>query len=435
MSTIEERVKSLNEERMRAWDAQHALLDAAVKEGRGLTAEEKETDARLDADIARLDEARDLIFRNDKIQAEREAMNEEINRISTPAERHDSREAEARQVSDFFGAGHGHRDLTVDIGSAQRWTEAWRAGARGQELRVIAGDVGASGGSLTIPTTVASSIYEFLTASTAMRRMRTTIVTTNSGEPMQFPKVATHGIATRIADQDTTFGGTDAVLGATTLNAYDYGQLCYVANDFIEDTGTDVLGFVVSNIGRALGIVTSTEYVSGDGSSDPNGVMTAVTGAGTIATGGSVLAPTFEKLIDLVYSVNDNYRAAGAEWLMRDLTAATVRKIRDGAGGTTGAFIWQPSPTVGLAGGQPDRLLGYPVFTDPNVASLASSAKIIAFGDFSAYYIRDVRGVRLERSDHFAFGKNHVAFRGLLRTDGDLADTTGAINIMIARVA
>ena len=130
MSTIEERVKSLNEERMRAWDAQHALLDAAVKEGRGLTAEEKETDARLDADIARLDEARDLIFRNDKIQAEREAMNEEINRISTPAERHDSREAEARQVSDFFGAGHGHRDV-AQLHRAE--SDVWHA--LGYELR------------------------------------------------------------------------------------------------------------------------------------------------------------------------------------------------------------------------------------------------------------------------------------------------------------
>jgi HK97 family phage major capsid protein len=62
------------------------------------------------------------------------------------------------------------------------------------------------------------------------------------------------------------------------------------------------------------------------------------------------------------------------------------------------------------------------VFFDPNVASMASNAKIVFYGDFSSYYIRDVRNFSLERSDHFLFSKNQVAFRGLLRTDGDLLD-------------
>jgi HK97 family phage major capsid protein len=55
------------------------------------------------------------------------------------------------------------------------------------------------------------------------------------------------------------------------------------------------------------------------------------------------------------------------------------------------------------------------------VAEPGADAISIAFGDFSAY-IRDVRGVRFERSDDFAFGNDLVSFRAILRTDGDLVD-------------
>ena len=87
--------------------------------------------------------------------------------------------------------------------------------------------------------------------------------------------------------------------------------------------------------------------------------MTILAGAGTnapIKTGGSLIAPTVEKFIDLQYSVADSVRQRGS-WLMHDSTAGSIRKLRDGAGGTIGAFLWEPSLTAGLQSGQPDRFL------------------------------------------------------------------------------
>src|SRR3546814_4358984 len=64
-------------------------------------------------------------------------------------------------------------------------------------------------------------------------------------------------------------------------------------------------------------------------------------------------SPTYEKLIDLQYSVNGNYRRRpSTAWLMRDLTAANLRKLRDGAGGTVGAVLWEPSLTQGIQGAE-----------------------------------------------------------------------------------
>jgi len=187
---------------------------------------------------------------------------------------------------------------------------------------------------------------------------------------------------------------------------------------------------VARDVARALGRVIDTDLVTGSGTGKPKGMIPAYTTAGSITTGGSLITPTVEKLIDLVYSVNDEYRSSGsAGWLMRDSSAGVIRKLRDGAGGTVGALLWDPSLTNGIQGGQPDRLLGYPVYTDPNVASMASNARIMAFGDWSSYYVRTVGNLTFERDDSRYFDTDEVGFRGKWRVDGDTVDNT-AVNII-----
>src|SRR4029077_12641626 len=134
-----------------------------------------------------------------------------------------------------------------------------------------------------------------------------------------------------------------------------------------------------------------------------------VTGTGSTTglptSGASVGA---DVLIDLFHSVIPQYRARGS-FLMNDSTIKVVRKLKD----TTGQYIWQPA----LVAGQPDTILGRPVYADPNMAAFGTSTKPIAFGDFSGYFVRDVTPLRFERSDDFAFGNDLISFRVLYRTD------------------
>lgn len=437
--SVEEEVRALNEKRMNVISQSRDILLRASSEKRELTSEESANHEKAMDDITRIDKTREAVLASSRAQEEYEQTQEAINSVATPEERADASKRDKKletEVRDFFRRSvhqPGVNAVELDLSVPAAVHAARRSGMSMEEFRVLQTDGGASGGSLTVPTTVASQIYAYMTAQVAMRRIGCTVITTDSGNAMNFPKVATHGIATQVATQNTAFAGTDPVLGQMTLNAYDFGELAAISNDMLEDSGVDVLGFVARQIGRAIGQVTATGYVTGSGSSTIQGIQGAIVGAGTIASGGSLFGlpagQELEKLIDLQYSVADSYRQNGAAWLMRDLTAASVRKIRDGAGGTAGQFVWQPSPTVGAINGQPDRFLGDPVYLDPNVASMASNAKIVYYGDWSAYYIRDTRAFRLERSDDLYFDKNQVAFRGLLRTDGDLIDAN-AINVL-----
>jgi hypothetical protein len=77
--------------------------------------------------------------------------------------------------------------LEVDITSARAakaFAEMRANGSPVDELRVLQTDAGASGGSLTVPTTVATSIYAYMTASVAMRRIGSTVFRTDAGNAM-----------------------------------------------------------------------------------------------------------------------------------------------------------------------------------------------------------------------------------------------------------
>ena len=74
---------------------------------------------------------------------------------------------------------------------------------------------------------------------------------------------------------------------------------------------------------------------------------------------------------------------------MNDATVAAIRKLKD----LNGVYVWQPA----LTAGEPDRLLGYPLYTSPKVPTMAAGARAIAFGDFSCYWIADRAGRTIKR--------------------------------------
>jgi HK97 family phage major capsid protein len=85
-----------------------------------------------------------------------------------------------------------------------------------------------------------------------------------------------------------------------------------------------------------------------------------------------------DDIIDLVYTLNARYRP-NARFAMNTVTQGHVRKLKD----TNGQYLWQPSLQVG----QPDRLLGYEVFSWEDLGNpTTANAFPVVFGDFSKGY-------------------------------------------------
>lgn len=424
---LQTRIVALNEERANVWE--HAKSHLESIGSREMNAEENATWARYNERMNDIDaEIRSLVA---AAQRENEAAQLRESAVQLFGE-HRVEKRERAEVDAFRAwlAGGAGGEFEIDIRGAAREREMLRQGATPNEIRALAWD--ASSGSLVVPTTMARSLYEYLEASIAGFRIGAMRMTTTTGENIQLPTLKTHAIGTQVATQNLAIGGTDPIFSRVTLATYKYGELVQMANELLDDSAFDIGAWIGRELGYSIGRVVDADLVVGTGSSEPTG-MTVLAGAGTnapVTTGGSLIAPTVEKYIDTVYSVNDAARNNGAAWLMKDSCAGTVRKLRDGAGGTVGAFLWQPSLTQGVITGQPGDFLGFPVYTDPNCAAAGSNATLATFGDFSEYVIRTVGNPVIERSSEYGFNTDSTYFRGKWRIGGNHTQVSHLNNLV-----
>lgn len=415
---MRELLKQLIEERARAWEQAKAILDTASDETRDLSSEEQEQWARASADLDTLDERiTDLTARMEREAVADEAMERAERFVRPDVDPEPVREDTIEQrFAAWARSEDGPRGFEIPVSGIQ----VARSGTGLWSVRDLAVGTGSAGGDTT-PTSFRAQLYEHLIANSGIRQTRAEIITTASGEALVLPKTTAHTSAGTIVAEGAAINEADPTFGQGTLNAYKYPKLVQVSSELIQDTGVDLIGYLARSFGQALANGSGADMVTGNGSSKPYGVIAA---AGTIAqvTGGTGVsgAPTADDLIDLFYKVIEPYAQVG-EWLMRRTTVGTVRKLKD----NDGQYLWQPALQVG----QPDSLLGRPIVSDPNVPACATNATSIAFGDFSTYKIRDAGSLRFERSDDFAFANDLVSFRAILRTDGDLLDSTGAIGV------
>jgi HK97 family phage major capsid protein len=93
---------------------------------------------------------------------------------------------------------------------------------------------------------------------------------------------------------------------------------------------------------------------------------------------------------------------------------AAVRKIKDG----DGRFIWSAGS---IAAGQPDELLGYPVFENPAAPAVAAGAFSIGVGHLPSYKARLAGGIQVAQSSDYAFDEDVTTFRVTARADGNLS--------------
>ena len=202
-----------------------------------------------------------------------------------------------------------------------------------------------------------------------------TVLRTQSGEDINVPKTTAHGTAGIIAE-GAVISESDPTFAAVTMQAFKYGVVTQASTEPIEDSGVDLVGYLARQAGRAIGNASGADFVTGDGSAKPNGIVTGSIKGVTGATGQSGV-PSADELIDLYFSVIPEYRRAGT-WMMSDATWAGVRKLKD----MDGQYLIDR-----LGSGGELSLLGRPVVIDTNVANTGVSSKSVLFGDFSAYYI------------------------------------------------
>lgn len=402
---MREHIKRLHEERLNCWNQAKELLDGAETAKRELTGEEEQTYQRLNDRMSQIDaRSAELAEAEDRAQAADAAFAKLLGDEPDPRREQRGRDVNA-ELREFLRGNAGRRFELAPAGDEQR--------------DLVKGTATAGGN--TVPVGFYGSLVEHMIENSGVLQAGPTLLTTDSGVDMPVPRTTAHGANAGIVAEGAPLPEGDPAFGQVTLKAYKYGKLLQIAPELLEDTGVDLAGYIARDAGRAVGNGLGVHLVAGTGTNQPQGVITAAT-VGVTGGTGVVGVFTGDNLIDLFYSVIAPYRnSPSCGWLFKDSSVATLRKIKD----TTGQYIWMP----GLAAGAPDTVLGKPMYTDPNVPATGVNNKSVVFGDFSTYFVRQVRTIRFERSDDYAFGNDLVSYRVLLRADGQQVDTTGAIKV------
>ncbi|HVL52830.1 MAG TPA: phage major capsid protein [Vitreimonas sp.] len=278
----------------------------------------------------------------------------------------------------------------------------------GAEVRVLS-KASAGAGLNLVPTTFARELVNVLRNFGVMRQI-SRIITTDSGETMQVPTVTAHGAAAWTAE-NAAFTASDETFGQASLGAYKAGTLIKVSEELLADSAFDLEAYIRQEFGERIGVLENTAYVAGDGAGKPTGVATQASAGATAAGAGAI---TYADLVNLYHSLGPQYRR-NAVFVMNDAGVKAVRLLTD----TSGMPLWQPS----MQAGEPDRILGKPIYADPDMATVATGNISALFGDFSYYWIRDVNGIAFQRLTELYAENGQVGFRAYHRTDGRLLNT------------
>lgn len=382
-------INELREKRNNAWNAAKAFLDSHRTEKGTLTAEDDATYTRMEQDIADLGKEIARLERQEALDAE---LSKPINKplTSKPAAMTQP-EVKTGRASDEYRKGM----LTALRTNFKQISNALQEG------------VDADGGYL-VPEEYDSRLIDVLTEENIMRKLAHKITT--SGEH-KINIAATKPAAAWIEEGGALSFG-DATFDQILLDAHKLHVAIKVTEELLYDNAFGLENYIIDQFGKALANAEEDAFLNGTGVGQPLGLF-AETGGGTAAI--STAALTADDVIKLVYALKRPYRKS-AKFIMNDQTIAAIRQLKD----NNGAYMWQPS----LVAGEPDKFLGYEVYTSP----FCPTDKV-SFGDYSYYNIGD-RGTRsFKQLNELFAGNGMIGYVAKERVDGKLI-LTEAVQIL-----
>jgi len=303
---------------------------------------------------------------------------------------------------------------------------------REAELKSVSGAVAADGG-FAVPREIDALISMQLKTISPIRAISQVVQTGSAG----YRKLVTAGgsasgwvseVAVRPETTTPKFNEIAPPMGELYANPA-------ASQAMLDDADFDIEAWLASEIAMEFARAEGAAFVSGTGTNQPRGFLSAPTAAtsdavrpfGTLQFLASGNASAFDaspelKLIDLVHSLKAGHRQ-GAVFVMNSKTLATVRKFK----AADGTFLWQP----GLLEGAPARLLGYPVIEAEDMPDVAAGTLPIAFGNFKAGYLIAERKATTILRDPFT-NKPFVNFYATKRVGGQVLDSDAIKLLKIA---
>lgn len=380
-------LKRLLEERENVLHEARNLNDKAEAENREFTADAQST---WDQHMARISE-----------------LDKRINEVSDLEERNRKADEVRAQLRD-----HAATPAPVDKPDFAEELRQFVRGERGRSFDLGIGllpesrDVTTTSAAATIPQGFRNQLWEYAVETSGILSAGVDLLETSSGEEIKLPRVTAYSTVTA-TNEATALTESDPTFSSVSSTVSKGGYLVQVPTELMQDSAFNIQAYLAKWAGRELGNAVGSAAVTAALAAASAGATTAAGTAGGLGAQ-STADRGFDYLITLFHSVLAPYRnSTSCSWVMADPTAAMVRKVKS----ADGVYAWQSS----VVAGQPDTILGKPVYIDTYVPDAAVSVESIIFGDFSSLVTRIAGGIRFERSDDYAFNADMSTFRAIVR--------------------
>lgn len=249
-------------------------------------------------------------------------------------------------------------------------------------------------------------------------------VSNTRGTSLKVPKRTGMFAAAWTASAGTRSETTGQTYGMEEIPTHELYARADVENQLIEDSAFDIESELSADFVDQFAKAEGTAFVAGTGSGQPEGFTAA---GASLTTVNTATANTFvaNDLINLYYALKTEYAVNGA-WLLNRGIIKAVRKFQDAQGN----YLWQP----GLAGLAPATILDRPYVEAPDLAaSVASAAKIAAFGDWTrCYRIVDRINLQIQRDPYTQAYSGATVFHARRRVGGQVVNSEAAQILVVA---
>lgn len=383
------KVLELKEKRAKAWEAAKAFLDSKQGSNGLMSAEDAATYDKMEAEVVDLGKEIDRLERQAVIDAELAKA------TSTPITNKPH-----TQPGGETKTGKATDEYKRAFWNSMRNKNSYEI----QNALSIGTD---SEGGYLVPDEYEKKLVEALEDEVFFRSLAT-VIKTSSGD-RKIPIVTSKGEAAWI-DEGGQFPESDDSFGQTSIGAHKLATMIKVSDELLNDSVFNIEQYISKEFGRRIGTKEEEAFFIGDGTGKPIGIFNK-TGGADIGVTAATTSITFDDVMDLYYSLRAPYRNK-ATWLLNDSTVKAIRKLKDG----NGNYIWQPS----VREGEPDRILNRPYRTSIYVPELAAGNRVMAFGDYSYYWIADRQGRSFKRLNELFATTGQVGFLASERVDGKL---------------
>ena len=345
----------------------------------------------------------------DKMEADVVALGKDIERM----ERQAAIDAELAKPTAEPIVNTPKATLPEKVGRASNaYAEDFGRHLRGKSLvhNVLSEGTDADGGYL-VPEEFERQIVTTLDEANVIRSLAKVIITNSE---RKIPVASSHSVA-QWTPENESYQESNPTFEQKQIDAYKLTDLIRISQELLQDSAFNLETYIADQFARAFGIAEEQAFCVGTGVDQPTGIFTDKGGSLGV-TAASANTVTVDELISLVYALKSPYRR-NAKFLMNDATVSLIRKLKDG----NGAYLWQPSSQAG----QPDRLLGYEIYTSPYVPTVAADAFVVAFGDFNNYWIADRTGRTVQRLNELYATKGQIGYVATERVDGKVILSEG----------